>query len=82
MKNGGTKKKEWTKLDTEKSDRLRKMLQEAFVPIMEKLEKIEQEIEALKKEQHKFKNEQSWWTLNRKDANKFVTRTQKGCVFL
>lgn len=46
-------------MDTEKSDRLRKMLQEAFVPIMEKLEKIEQEIEALKKEQHKFKNEQS-----------------------
>ncbi|MBT2657296.1 hypothetical protein J7E81_19035 [Bacillus sp. ISL-18] len=38
-------------MDTEKSDRLRSMLQEALTPFIQKIEKLETEIASLKEEQ-------------------------------
>ncbi|WP_141561103.1 MULTISPECIES: GapR family DNA-binding domain-containing protein [unclassified Bacillus (in: firmicutes)] len=38
-------------MDIEKSDRLRSMLQEALTPFIEKIERLEAEIQSLKEEQ-------------------------------
>ena len=43
-------------MDTEKSDRLRLMLEEAISPIVNNLEKLQQEIDLLKKEQMELAN--------------------------
>jgi len=48
-------------MDTEKSDRLRSMLQEALSPLIMKIDSLESEIKSLKEEQiellKKFKNQ-------------------------
>ncbi|NRD80949.1 hypothetical protein HPT25_26860 [Bacillus sp. BRMEA1] len=48
-------------MDTEKSDRLRSMLQDALSPLLMKLESLESEIKSLKEEQiellQKLKNQ-------------------------
>jgi uncharacterized protein (UPF0335 family) len=41
-------------MDTEKSDRLRSMLQEALTPFIQKIEKLEAEIGSLKEEQREL----------------------------
>ncbi|MED4224505.1 hypothetical protein [Neobacillus cucumis] len=41
-------------MDTEKSDRLRTMLQEALSPLLLKMETLEREIISLKEEQKEF----------------------------
>ena len=41
-------------MDTEKSDRLRSMLQEALTPFIQKIEKLEAEIASLKEEQREL----------------------------
>ncbi|MEH7095033.1 GapR family DNA-binding domain-containing protein [Neobacillus vireti] len=41
-------------MDTEKSDRLRSMLQEALTPFIQKIEKLEAEIASLTEEQREL----------------------------